>query len=263
MVIMKREPNAVKINNYNEEILRAWNANMDIQLVYDHFAIITYITNYVNKAESKITKTLKDALNAARDKPHDVQLRELNKAYLKDRQKGAPEAIYSIINGLAFKKSNLACIFVISGFPENRSLFYVPVKKEEDSMEEDDDDFDEDEEGDVHEFEKKNDIIEIEGREGKFKPSVTIIDRYMARPESLNHLSLIQFATNYYPYKKPDDPSGLNNDIVTEDDIATTDYFEKLPKYIKLGGELDDKYMKLRGFPAAPRIHVSSKKEGN
>ena len=178
MVIMKREPNAVKINNYNEEILRAWNANMDIQLVYDHFAIISYITNYINKAESKITKTLKDALSAARDKPYDVQLRELNKAYLTDRQKGAPEAIYSIINGMAFKKTNLACIFVISGFPENRSLFYVPVTKDDESLEEDDneDDLDEDEESQFHEFEKKSNIIEIEGREGKFKPSMTIID---------------------------------------------------------------------------------------
>ena len=104
-------------------------------------------------------------------------------------------------------------------------------------------------------------FLEIEGREGKFKPSLTVIDRYVSRPKCLNNLSLIQFATNYYPYKKIDD-SELSNYEVKEDDIASSEYHEKLPKYIKLDGPLDGKYMKLRGFPAVPRIHVSTKKEG-
>lgn len=258
MLIMKRDPNAIKINNYNEEMLRAWNANMDIQLAYDHYAIISYICNYITKGETGMTKLLRDALEAARDKPHDQQLRILNATYLTHRQKGAPESIYGLIKGMSLKKSNIACKFVISGFPENRSLFYVPVKEDEESLEED---LDDEDDGEMHEFDPKNEI-EIEGRDGKFKPSLTVIDRYVARPKSLKNLSLIQFATNYYPYKKPEDNTELGIDEVKEEDIASPDYFEKLPKYIKLEGALDDKYMKLRGFPAVPRIHVSSKKEG-
>ena len=97
MVIMKRDTNAGKINNYNEEMLKAWNANMDIQLAYDHYAIISYICNYVTKGEAGMTKLLRDALNEARDKPHDEQLRRLNFEYLTNRQKGGPESIYTLI----------------------------------------------------------------------------------------------------------------------------------------------------------------------
>ena len=68
-------------------MLKAWNANMDIQLAYDHYAIISYICNYISKDESGLTKELKNALNAARGKPHDEQLRKLNHAYLTHKQR--------------------------------------------------------------------------------------------------------------------------------------------------------------------------------
>ena len=262
MVIMKRDTNAGKINNYNEEMLKAWNANMDIQLAYDHYAIISYICNYVTKGEAGMTKLLRDALNEARDKPHDEQLRRLNFEYLTNRQKGGPESIYTLIKGMSLKKSDLACKFVISGFPENRSLFYIPVKEDDDFRDEDfDSDDDDDEQGEFHEFGTSNEI-EIEGKEGKFKASMSVIDRYVARPKSLENLSLVQFAINYYPYKKPEDKSELNHDEVKEEDVASINYYEKLPKFIQLSGALGKKYMKLRLFPAVARIHVSSKKDG-
>ena len=49
------------------------------------------------------------------------------------------------------------CKFVISGFPENRSVFYVPVKEnaEEDDGEEFEWEEDNEEEGETHKFEKK------------------------------------------------------------------------------------------------------------
>ncbi|CAF2130988.1 unnamed protein product, partial [Rotaria magnacalcarata] len=38
IMIHKREPNTGWVNQYNEEILRAWNANMIIQFILDPYA---------------------------------------------------------------------------------------------------------------------------------------------------------------------------------------------------------------------------------
>ena len=61
-IIMKRRVKERFVNNYNKEMITAWNANMDIQLTLDPFAVISYIVNYVNKDESGLTKFMKDAL---------------------------------------------------------------------------------------------------------------------------------------------------------------------------------------------------------
>ena len=55
-MFLKRRIKERWINNYNPEMLHAWNANMDIQLAIDTYAIITYIVSYMNKAETQMTK---------------------------------------------------------------------------------------------------------------------------------------------------------------------------------------------------------------
>ena len=45
-IIQKRDLDEVFINSYNIEWLRAWDGNMDIQIVLDYFAVITYVTDY-------------------------------------------------------------------------------------------------------------------------------------------------------------------------------------------------------------------------
>ena len=84
------------------------------------------------------------------------------------------------MKGMALRKSNLKVEFVLSGLPENRYVYCVSVKEDESK-----DDLDDNEENDeADEFqgdENKDEIFDIEGREGKFKASVTVIDRYVVR----------------------------------------------------------------------------------
>ena len=250
IIIMKRKPCEGFINNYNEEMLRAWNANMDIQLAIDVYAIISYIVSYVSKDESGMTQHLQDALKAAKDKPFDQQMRILNTTYLDHREKGASEAFYLLNSNMKLRGSNIGTVFVVSGFPENRSLFYVPVSESEDG------DFEEEEDPD---------IIEIEGR-GKFKPSKTLIDKYAARPQSLKHLPLIFFAINYVTKNKLSEKEKAEKDILADDtiisesELMSEDYIEKLPKYLDLKNGLGG--MKKRNSPVAPRFHNSTKKDG-
>ena len=44
-VVQKRDLDEIYINSYNIEWIRAWNGNMDIQVVLDYFAVITYVTD--------------------------------------------------------------------------------------------------------------------------------------------------------------------------------------------------------------------------
>ena len=88
VLVLKRSVKERFVNNFNEEMLQAWNANMDIQLAIDPFAIITYIVSYVNKDETQITKFLKEALNSTAGKGVAEQLKALKTAFLTNRQIG-------------------------------------------------------------------------------------------------------------------------------------------------------------------------------
>ena len=58
MIILKRRPDEMWVNNYNPIFLKAWQANMDIQFCMDSYAIITYITDYLTKGDAGLTKEL-------------------------------------------------------------------------------------------------------------------------------------------------------------------------------------------------------------
>merc|ERR1711954_388232 len=66
-VVLERDIDETDINFYNIEMLRAWNANMDIQICLDFFAIITYITEYIAKLDAALMEVLKSVLQKNTD----------------------------------------------------------------------------------------------------------------------------------------------------------------------------------------------------
>ena len=42
-IILQRDTNECYINNFNHEWLACWNANIDVSVVFDFFAILTYV----------------------------------------------------------------------------------------------------------------------------------------------------------------------------------------------------------------------------
>ena len=51
-IIHQRDIDEIFVNNYNKEWIKSWNSNMDIQITLDHFAIVTYITDYMQKDDT-------------------------------------------------------------------------------------------------------------------------------------------------------------------------------------------------------------------
>ena len=61
-VVQQRDLTEIYINPYNIEWMRAWNANMDIQICLDYHAVITYITDYYAKADSGLMDLINSVL---------------------------------------------------------------------------------------------------------------------------------------------------------------------------------------------------------
>ena len=58
---LKRQPNACFINNFFSEGLQAWQANIDIQPVFNHYKAVTYMCAYFSKAEDETSEAMKQA----------------------------------------------------------------------------------------------------------------------------------------------------------------------------------------------------------
>ena len=235
----------------------------------DPYAVITYIVSYISKDETNMTEALKDILFKTKHLTKFEQLTALKTAWMKLRQIGASEAVYRLLSGLKLKSSNIACVFVASGFFENRSVFFQKIDEKADKIDSNmSGDEDEEDLGEViDEPDVDNDQgISIAGREGKFKVATTVHDRYQKRPNYLEKMSLGQFATVYVlcPRTKKGtefyQEGPLKNCSEEESEITIFGSETKIPQYIdlrnyKLGT------MRARSFPAVLRIHSSFKKD--
>ena len=128
--MLKRTPQEMWVNNYNSEWINAWNANMDISVCLDFYAIITYITDYYTKDESGTLKPILQQLKACQALSIQQTMRSLANTFLTHRQVSEMEAYYRIFPDLHLCESNVATVFVAGGFPENRRVFYKRVNKQ-------------------------------------------------------------------------------------------------------------------------------------
>ena len=91
-----------------------------------------------------MTANLKLVLYETQHLPIFEQLNALKHAWFKFRQIGASEAVYRIIPGLHLIASNISCVFVASGYAENRSVFFQKVNEKSEKVVELDNSFEED-----------------------------------------------------------------------------------------------------------------------
>ena len=248
---------------------------MDIQLALDPYAVITYIVSYVNKDETQMTKFLTEALRADAKEKAKKKLKTLKMTYLTHRQVGASEATYRVLPALKLKDSNIGCIFIMTGFPKNRSGFWKKIPEDNENTDTNVDEDENDSENEVEDedlFVDSNELGEkIADKEGRFKQETTIHERYAARPRSsdtniegrLEKICLAQFASHYTPIKKLPKKADIGDDGCSKQLSWRTIFNSetRLPNYIRLSNGLH--YMRLRTYPAVARIHSSKKKDGH
>ena len=244
-VVLKRNLQDIFVNNFNPDWMVAWDGNMDIQPCLDYFSVITYMTDYVCKAETKTTQMLKDVKKAK--KKENASQRDLMyalaQAYLTSREMGECEAYYKLDKNLHFKQSNVKTIFIGSGFPHNRAKFLRKCKTDSDASR----------------------GFSVDGHEGKFLETESHHCKYAMRPAWLERICLCQFCMRYTQLstieankirrkgRRPAPPKpGLGWQgiltVVTGDENESID----LPDFIELN---NNKMMTLRKFEAVIRRH--------
>ena len=206
-VVMERDIDEIYVNNYNSEWIRAWNANLDIQVCLDHYAVVTYIMEYMNKDESGTFEFIQKALKDSENEPLRKKLQIVKNVFQTHRQVSQCEAIYRILPSFHFSNSNISCLFVHNGFRQNRSRMLREISKEE--------------------AKNKANFVKIHDQPDKFFEEATgLEDRYDDRPQSLFEISLAQFAKRYtLGTAKKEQPDVAGNSTNVDDD--NDDEFEE------------------------------------
>ena len=175
-IFLKRNPNELRINNYNSACLHAWRANMDIQFVLDVYACAMYIVSYISKAQKGMSELLRKACAEAREGNANIkqQVRDIGNKFLNSVEISAQEAVYIILQ-LPMRKSSRNVIFVNTSPPAERVDLLKPLS----------------------EIEKMSD-------ESEEIHSGGLLKRYVERPDILQNITLADWAAWY-------DTCGQNN----------------------------------------------------
>ena len=206
-------------------------SDLPVQFCLDSYAIITYITDYLTKGDAGLTKELTKALKETKHCNNFEQLNYLKLTYFKHKQVSVAEAAYRLIKGLDLKGSNIACISVTTGYPKNRSTFFMQAKPAEKSTGDNSAGDEEPTHGNNKPF------VTLEGKQGQYKEINTIHEKYSQRPKKLDEVCLAQFATSYTYIKRNKIPKETDWEEPDKDSssekgslkvIGSKDYFAKV-----------------------------------
>ena len=128
-VVLARDIDETMINNFNEEWLRAWNGNIDIQICLDFYAVVTYIADYYSKCETELVKMIQKVLNESGATDNKEKMKIVADVFQRSRQMGEAEAVYKLIPSMQLSNSNISCQWVSLGTAEERSTRYLKAEK--------------------------------------------------------------------------------------------------------------------------------------
>ena len=100
----------------------AWQANIDIQPVFNHYKAVTYMCAYFSKSEDETSEAMKQAAKEAvtTNKSKFEQMKAIARAYATKRECSVQEAVYHIMPELWLRKTSPRFMFANSNLPENR-----------------------------------------------------------------------------------------------------------------------------------------------
>ena len=111
-VFLETKPENIRLNLYNENVLKGWQANVDIQFILDPYACATcmYIVSYISKSQRGLSALMHAAAKNAR---LDILAMFSNRVEV-----SAQEAVYLILQ-MPLTNSTRQLIFVNTSMPEN------------------------------------------------------------------------------------------------------------------------------------------------
>lgn len=113
VILLKRDPKESWVNGYNPDLLRAWNANMDIHFVLDGLGCVMYMLSYIPKPEHEMNHVLKNVIKGMRQTNvnEEGEMKHITQAYSKPRQVSAQESVAQTCS-LPLKKCSRSIVFI-------------------------------------------------------------------------------------------------------------------------------------------------------
>ena len=164
-LFLKRAPSEIRINSYNTNLLKAWQANMDIQYVLDPYACATYILSYITKGQRGMSRLLEKASEEAKSGSNDItnRVRHIGNKFLNAVEISAQEAVYLVLQ-MPMRRSTRDFQFISTSPLDERTFLLKKMDK-------------------LKELPDNSPDIEADN----------IIKRYQRRPKQLEKLCLADF----------------------------------------------------------------------
>ena len=192
-ILLKRSPAAIRVNSYNVSLLKAWQANMDIQFILDPYACAMYVLSYILKGQKGMSKLLERACKEAKLGNKDIKnkIRHIGNKFLNAVEVSAQEAVYLVLQ-MPLRRSSREFQFVNTSHMDDRAFL---VRSQEQ----------------INELPDDSEDIECDN----------LIKRYQRRPKALENVCLADFAAwyNYVRDKKANVEKTNLYDENTEDDV--------------------------------------------
>ena len=118
-IFPKRKCADVYTNNFNINLMKIHEANMDIQLVSDPWCCCEYVTDYITKAEAGRSDVLQSVDDEGKDLTQQGVLNQISQNIDKKREVSIQEGCYRLL-GLSMVKSSVRVKFVHTNHPSKR-----------------------------------------------------------------------------------------------------------------------------------------------
>ena len=104
------------MNNYFADGLIAWEPNLDIQPVFNHYKAVAYMCAYLSKSEDECSLTMKQAVEDAFEKKLNNynQMKLIACSYINRRECRVQEYVYDVLSGQWVRKTFPGVVFANS-----------------------------------------------------------------------------------------------------------------------------------------------------
>ncbi|MCG8076810.1 MAG: AAA family ATPase [Candidatus Thiodiazotropha taylori] len=126
-VFLKRKPKEMRVNLFNKQILYAWKANLDIQIILEPYGCATYVVGYISKSQRGMSAQLDAAAKEARKGNSDLkkQVRHIGNVFSNCVEVSAQEAVYLTLQ-IPLTKATRDVVFINTSSADERVFLLKP-----------------------------------------------------------------------------------------------------------------------------------------
>ena len=119
---LRRMPDSCFVNDYFADHLIPWEANLDIQPVFNHCKAVAYLCTYLSKSEDECSYAMKEAVEDSFEKELDNynQVKLIAHSDLNRRECSAQECVYHVLSGQWLRKTFPGVVFANSNVLEKQ-----------------------------------------------------------------------------------------------------------------------------------------------